>query len=97
MEIDVRDIRVGSFAEAIAGHDSGKWYVIFRIENEYVYLVDGRIRTLDRPKKKKVKHIRILNHFDPLLADKISNETVRNEEIKRSLKLLQKGNSCKEV
>ena len=51
MEIDMRDIRVGSFAEAIAGHDSGKWYVIFRIENEYVYLVDGRIRTLDRPKK----------------------------------------------
>ncbi|MDF2537100.1 MAG: hypothetical protein K0S76_121 [Herbinix sp.] len=88
---------VGSFAISSAGHDFGKQYVIFHIENEYVYLVDGKIRTLDRPKKKKIKHISLQDQFDASLAEKVINQTVRNEEIKRALKLLQSGNSSKEV
>jgi ribosomal protein L14E/L6E/L27E len=88
---------VGGFAVSTAGHDTGQLYVIFQMEHEYVYLVDGRIRTLDRPKKKKTKHINMLEQFDPTLADKVINHTIRNEEIKRALKLLQNGNSSKEV
>jgi ribosomal protein L14E/L6E/L27E len=88
---------IGGFAVSTAGHDSEKLYVIFHIEHEYVYLVDGKIRTSDRPKKKKIKHIRMLNHFDEVLAQKVINRTVKDEEIKRALKLLQNGNSSKEV
>lgn len=44
----------------MAGHDAGKVYVIVRADGEYVYLADGRIRTLDRLKKKKKKHIQLI-------------------------------------
>ena len=81
---------VGSFVIATAGHDSGKYYVIFETDHEYVYLVDGRIRTLDRPKKKKEIHVRMLSEIDQSLADKVKCKTVRNEEIKRAIKLLSK-------
>lgn len=72
----------------MAGHDAGKCYVIFQTDCEYVYLVDGRIRTIDRPKKKKKMHVNMLAHFDPDLADKVCNHTVKNEEIKRAIRFL---------
>ncbi|MGF7145407.1 ribosomal protein L14E/L6E/L27E [Anaerotaenia torta] len=91
------EIITGGFAVSAAGHDSGKYYVIFYMDQEYVYLVDGKIRTLDRPKKKKKLHIRMLSEMDRSLAEKIRNQTVKNEEIKRAIKLLQRGKSDKEV
>lgn len=81
---------VGSFVRSKAGRDAGNNYVIFRIENEYVYLVDGKNRTIDRPKKKKKKHIESLGIHDPYLTEKINSGNVRNEEIKRAIKLLIK-------
>ena len=74
--------------EATAGHDSGKYYVILQIDGEYVYLVDGKIRTLDRPKKKKSIHIRVLSENNQELAERVRSGKVRNEEIKRAIKQL---------
>lgn len=91
----MNEFEIGGFVVSAAGHDSGKCYVIFQIQNEYVYLVDGRIRTVDRPKKKKMMHVRMLGQSDQTLADKVKSQTVRNEEIKRAIKLLQYGNSSK--
>jgi hypothetical protein len=59
--------------------------------------VDGRIRSLDLPKKKKIKHISVQDQFDVSLSEKVLNKTVKDEEIKRALKLLQNVNSSKEV
>lgn len=86
--IKMNEFQIGAFAKPIAGHDAGKCYVIFGTEHEYVYLVDGRIRMLDRPKKKKKKHVQVLAGFDSSLAEKLNNKTVKNEEIKRAIKLL---------
>ena len=36
-----------------AGHDAGSVYVITDTDDAYVYLVDGKLRTFSRPKKKK--------------------------------------------
>lgn len=45
------------FARSKAGHDKGKLYIIWKTEGEYVYLTDGRLRPMEKPKKKKLKHI----------------------------------------
>ncbi len=50
----------GMLAKSLAGHDEGKIYVIINIEENHVLLVDGTIRTLDRPKKKKKKHVQLI-------------------------------------
>lgn len=84
----MNELMIGGFVLSRAGHDSGKCYVIFQIDSEYVYLVDGKIRTLDRPKKKKIKHIIMLKELNQSLMEKVRNRTVRNEEIKREIKLL---------
>ena len=43
----------GMLARSKAGHDAGTIYVIIDIDDAYVYLADGRIRTLDKLKKRK--------------------------------------------
>ncbi len=88
---------IGCFAISKAGRDAGKCYVIINTHNEYVYLVDGNIRTLNNPKKKNIKHVRKLHHADSSLIEAIKNKTVKNEEIKRAIKLLQSEISNKEV
>ncbi len=53
-------IEVGMLARSKAGHDKDQIFVIIKTEQEYVYLVDGKTRTVCRPKKKKQKHIQII-------------------------------------
>jgi ribosomal protein L14E/L6E/L27E len=93
----MNEFRIGGYAVSMAGHDSGKNYVIIQMDSEYVYLVDGKIRTLNNPKKKKMKHVKMLEQSDHSLTEKVRNMTVRNEEIKRAIKLLQSENSSKEA
>lgn len=88
---------IGCFVISKAGRDAGKYYVIIDSHNEYVYLVDGNIRTLDYPKKKNIKHIKRLRHNDQKLTEAIKNKSVKNEEIKRAIKLLKIEMSKKEV
>ena len=44
---------VGKFAKSKAGHDKDQIYVILKEDAEYVYLVDGKLKTIEKPKKKK--------------------------------------------
>ena len=74
---------VGNFARSKAGHDRNKIYVIINEDTEYVYLSDGRLRTIDHPKRKKKKHIQLVyNRRNP-------NMTTQNEEIKRAIKMFK--------
>lgn len=74
---------VGNFARSKAGHDRNKIYVIINEDTEYVYLSDGRLRTIDHPKRKKKKHIQLVyNRRNPII-------TTQNEEIKRAIKMFK--------
>ena len=48
---------VGMLAKSEAGHDKDNVYVIIAMDDSYVYLADGRVKTVEKPKKKKYKHI----------------------------------------
>lgn len=55
----MEEYRIGMMAKSLAGHDKGKIYLVLDADENYVYLVDGKYRTLDRPKRKKKKHVQI--------------------------------------
>ncbi|MBQ8558502.1 MAG: KOW domain-containing RNA-binding protein [Tyzzerella sp.] len=74
---------VGMLARSKAGHDKGHVYVIFEVDEAYVYLVDGSIRTMDKPKKKKKKHVQII-------CEKHELSKIDDVGIKRILKLFDK-------
>lgn len=79
--------KIGEFAKSKAGHDKDEIFVIINIEEEYLYLADGKLRTLEKLKKKKQKHVQPINIVDNELQMKIdSNVTLRNEDIKKAIK-----------
>ena len=54
----------GFLASSKAGHDKDKVYIIIKEDAEYVWLADGKLKTLDRLKKKRKKHIQVIKHFN---------------------------------
>lgn len=76
-------IEKGMLAKSKAGHDKGKVYVIYEMDETYVYLVDGRIRMIENPKRKKRKHVQII-------CEKHDVTDMDNVGIKRILKLFDK-------
>jgi len=86
---------VGMFAVSKAGHDKGQMYIIIKEEGDFAYLADGRLKTVDSPKKKRKKHLQpIKKGMDTALAEKLkSGKTVYNEEIKYAIKIRMKD-SC---
>lgn len=47
----------GQVIRSLAGHDKGDFQVILKVEAPYAVLVDGRRRSLEKPKRKKLLHI----------------------------------------
>lgn len=82
----------GKFAVSKAGHDKSQIYVVVAEEGDFVYLCDGRYRTLSKPKKKRRKHIQIINQTveEPLLRALLNSENVTDEQIKYAVKKYQR-------
>lgn len=73
------DFEIGMLAKAKAGHDKGKIYIIVKMDDGYVYLTDGATKRKESPKKKKKKHVQLM--------DRVYDITDRDDvAIKRILK-----------
>ena len=64
---------VGQVVYSKCGHDKGKPFIVTEIEEDFLYLTDGKSRKMDKPKKKKTKHVQITNYYDDELKTKIEN------------------------
>lgn len=78
---------IGSLAKSLAGRDKDNLFIIIEESGEYVTLVDGKFRTLKKPKRKKKKHVQPIHEKDETLNKKlIDGEQVTDEEIKYFIK-----------
>ncbi len=73
-----------------SGHDKDSLYVIVKEEGNLVYLADGRLKPIEKPKRKNRKHIQIIKNLPKDITEVFTQENFRNEEIKRAIKLYQK-------
>ena len=71
------EIKVGSIVRSIAGHDKGSLLLVVAMEKGYAYVADGKLRKIEKPKKKKLKHLQGSNY----LADKEFSENYQIREI----------------
>lgn len=67
------EISMGQIVRSKAGRDKGRYFIVDSIEEPYVYLIDGDLRKIDKPKKKKINHISktntIVDKFDKMKSD----------------------------
>lgn len=83
-------IDLGSFVKSLAGRDKGQIFIVVGVEDNYVYIVDGDIRKVENPKRKKIKHVELTRYFDENIAERISKKNkITNQDIKRVIKEIQ--------
>ena len=81
MEIDKSSLIVSK-----AGRDQGQLFYVIDADEQYVYLADGKSRRLEKPKRKKRKHIEQVPRTESRIAEKIRNgEKVLNSELRKEL------------
>jgi len=79
---------LGKVVNSKAGRDMHRNFIVVGIiSSEYVYISDGQLRKIEKPKKKKVKHL----NFTETVAEEIrviiiSKKQVTNSKIKIFLK-----------
>ena len=79
-------VSIGSLVISKNGRDKDKYFLVMKIEDDYVYLCDGDMRKIDNPKKKKQKHIQATKYFSEDMANKIhENVKLTNRDIKDSI------------
>jgi len=69
-------IEKGRIVKAIAGRDSGGYFVITGCEGNYVYIADGNRRKASLPKRKNLRHLRFTNNIIEL--NDITDKKLRN-------------------
>ena len=81
MEVDKSSLIVSK-----AGRDQGQLFYVIDADEQYVYLADGKSRRLEKPKRKKRKHIEQIPRTESRIAEKIRNgEKVLNSDLRKEL------------
>ena len=78
---------IGKLAISKSGHDKGQLYVIVGEDERNLYLADGVLKTIDRPKKKNKKHVQPILRIPAEVEAILSSENeLKDLEMKRALK-----------
>jgi len=78
---------VGRIVVSRAGRDAGRKFVVVKvIDDLYVEICDGDLRRVEKPKKKKIKHLDITEQIAESLAEKLkSGGRITNAEVRKAL------------
>ena len=79
---------IGSLVISATGRDAGKPYIVVAISDDYLLVANGLTKTIEMPKKKKIKHVVLTKIFDDEIKSCIISEDKNiNLKIKRFIKL----------
>lgn len=80
------EIVEGSIVRSIAGRDMGDLFIVLAREGDYAYLANGELRKVDRPKKKKLKHLQGTSSVSEFIQNKLkASGKVTNAEVRKAL------------
>lgn len=85
-----KSFEIGEIVEATAGRDRGKLFIVTgNIDDDYVWIVNGKNRTIEKPKKKKNRHLKTTGKSDYQVREKIlDNIKIFDSEICKILESL---------
>ena len=80
---------IGKMVLSKAGRDKHHLYIVIsQLDEEYVFLSNGSTKVMDKPKKKKIKHLMFFDDInDEIKSAIINNDKGTDLQIKRFLKL----------
>ena len=91
MDPEQPDIIISDVVASTAGRDQGKLFYVIGTDPVYLILANGKDRTLDKPKRKKRKHVqRVLRPETRVAAKLRTGDKVLNSELRRDLAFLSR-------
>ena len=85
------DITISDVVVSTAGHDRGELFYVISTDEQFLYLANGKDRSLDKPKRKKRRHVQKVLRSETRVAGKlISGDKVLNGELRRDLASLSR-------
>ena len=89
MDPAISEINISDVVQSTAGRDQGQWFYVIEADPIYLMLANGKDRTLEKPKRKKRKHVTKVLRSETRVAGKIrSGDKVINSELRRDLAFL---------
>ena len=86
MDPAISDINISDVVRSTAGRDTDELFYVIDEDPLYLTLANGKDRTLEKPKRKKRKHIQKVLRSETRVAAKIlSGDKVLNSELRRDL------------
>ena len=80
------DIKISDVVFSTADRETGEWFCVIDEDPVYLMLANGKDRTLDKPKRKKRKHVQKVLRSETRVAQKLrSGDKVLNSELRRDL------------
>lgn len=68
----------GGICQSLQGRDKDRFYIIKQVlEGGFILVADGNVKKLASPKKKRLKHVRLL----PARAEVIGNKLEKGEKV----------------
>ena len=88
------NIHISDVVVSTAGRDQGKLFYVIGTDPVYLTLANGKDRTLEKPKRKKRKHVQKVLRSETRVAEKLrTGGKVLNGELRRDLAFLARENA----
>ena len=86
MDPAIPDIKISDVVVSTAGRDQGELFYVIGEDGLFLLLANGKDRPLDRPKRKKRKHVQKVLRSETRVAEKLRcGDKVLNSELRRDL------------
>ena len=91
MDPEKPNIQISDVVISTAGRDQGQLFYVIGVDGTFVTLANGKNRTLEKPKRKKCKHVEKVLRSETRVAGKLlSGDKVLNGELRRDLASLSR-------
>ena len=86
MDPDIPLFMIADVVVSTAGRDAGALFYVIDTDDTYLFLANGKDRSLEKPKRKKRKHADKVLRSETRVAEKLrAGDKVLNGELRRDL------------
>lgn len=92
-------LEIGRVVRSKAGRDAGRRFVVMALlDDEYVLIADGDVRKVEKPKRKKRKHLESTREtISGLRARLAGGMQVEDHELRKALNAEKMREECEDV
>ena len=80
----MESVKIGDLVVSVSGRDKGEYLLVIKAEGDRIYLVNGKTRKVKSPKKKNVRHVKVVKKAVlKELAESINGTPISDKRVRR--------------